>query len=274
LQRRIQRYGWDKAVVYYQEFWQTQLWPAQEWLLKTAAVKPGEKILDIACGTGLLSFPLAAATGETGSVVATDISEKMIAFAQEAAEKKNTRNIRFERMDGEELDFPDDSFDLVICSLGLMYMPFPGKSIAEMFRVLKPGGRMLSLIWGERKECGWAEIFPIVESRVSSEVCPLFFQMGMHGIMELHMKNAGFVESVVKRKNIFLHYDSAEDACGAAFAGGPVAMAYSRFTDEMKKSAQQEYIESISGYRAGNGYDIPGGFVLGIGYKTWNLLPG
>ena len=251
-----------------------QLLPAQEWLLNAAAVKPGEKILDIACGTGMISFPLAKSAGESGSVIATDISEKMIAYAQEAAEKNNIGNISFERMDGEELHFPDDSFDLVICSLGLMYMPFPGKAIAEMFRVLKPGGRILSLVWGERKECGWAEIFPIVESRVSSEVCPMFFQMGTPGIMELHLKNAGFHESVVKRMNILLHYDSAEDACGAAFAGGPVAMAYSRFTDEMKISAQQEYIDSISAYKTGNGYDIPGGFVMCIGYKTWNLLPG
>jgi ubiquinone/menaquinone biosynthesis C-methylase UbiE len=256
LQRRIQRYGWDKAVVYYQEFWQAQLWPAQEWLLNAAAVKPGEKILDIACGTGMISFPLAKSAGESGSVIATDISEKMIAYAQEAAEKNNIGNISFERMDGEELHFPDDSFDLVICSLGLMYMPFPGKAIAEMFRVLKPGGRMLSLVWGERKDCGWAEIFPIVESRVSSEVCPMFFQMGTPGIMELHLKNAGFHESVVKRMNILLHYDSAEDACGAASPVDRWRWPIQVY-DETKTSAQQEYIDSISVYKTGNGCDIP-----------------
>src|SRR4030095_2530903 len=74
LQRRVQRYGWDKASLHYEKFWQDQLRPAQEWLLETARIQPGETIIDIACGTGLITFPLAVATGESGLVLGTDIS--------------------------------------------------------------------------------------------------------------------------------------------------------------------------------------------------------
>ena len=59
LQRRIQRYGWDKAAIYYENSWQQQLKPAQEKLLEMANLQPGERLIDIACGTGLVSFPAA-----------------------------------------------------------------------------------------------------------------------------------------------------------------------------------------------------------------------
>ena len=68
LQRRIQRYGWDKASAAYETFWQKQLKPAQDRLLKMADIQNGEKVLDLACGTGLVSFR-AAATWQRGNGV-------------------------------------------------------------------------------------------------------------------------------------------------------------------------------------------------------------
>jgi len=63
LQRRVQRYGWDKASGYYEAYWQKQLYPAQQKLLQLANIKDGDKIIDIACGTGLVSFPAAELAG-------------------------------------------------------------------------------------------------------------------------------------------------------------------------------------------------------------------
>ena len=74
LQRRVQRYGWDKASAYYESYWQKQLYPAQQKLLELASIKKGDRIIDIACGTGLVSFPAAELAGEEGSVMANDIS--------------------------------------------------------------------------------------------------------------------------------------------------------------------------------------------------------
>src|SRR4051812_27138266 len=122
LQRRIQRYGWDKAALYYENFWQQQLKPAQDKLLEFAKLQPGEKLIDIACGTGLVSFPAAEKLGPNGFVLATDISDEMVKICTETAEEKKISNIQFKRMDAEELDVPYGQYDAALCALGLMYV--------------------------------------------------------------------------------------------------------------------------------------------------------
>src|SRR6476660_6812788 len=224
LQKRVQRYGWDKAALFYETFWQQQLKPAQDLLLEMAAIQPGEKVLDIACGTGLVTFRAAQQTGPTGSVLGTDISDRMIEMATASGKERNISNVSFERMDAEQLDSANETFDVVICALGLMYVPDPVKAIAEMLRVLKKGGRIVAAVWGERSHCGWAEIFEIVDKRVSSEVCPMFFQLGTSNLLEMHFEKVGFNQISSARINTTLDYQSDDDACGAAFEGGPVAL--------------------------------------------------
>ena len=65
LQRRVQRYGWDKAVAHYEAGWRNQLEPAQSLMLELVALRPGERVLDVACGTGLVSFRMIEAVGQT-----------------------------------------------------------------------------------------------------------------------------------------------------------------------------------------------------------------
>jgi ubiquinone/menaquinone biosynthesis C-methylase UbiE len=262
LQRRVQRYGWDKAADHYESFWKSQLAPAQEKLLEMTDLRRGERVLDVACGTGLVTIPASDAVAEEGEVVGTDISAKMVEAVREEAGRLGLENTVFERMGAESLTFPDDSFDAALCSLGLMYVPDPLAALAEMRRVLKAGGRAVSSVWGARSSCGWAEIFPIVDSRVQSEVCPLFFQLGAGDVLEQTYESAGYTKISVERVPTRLHYDSAEDACGAAFAGGPVALAYSRFDDETRDEAHREYLASIEAYRDGDRYAIPGEFVV------------
>lgn len=267
LQRRVQRYGWDKASVNYQNLWQEQLRPAQDMLLDFANIQPGEKIIDIACGTGLVSFRALDATGENGFVLGADISDKMIEIANEAAKQNNKQNIQFERMDAEELKIGNDEYDAAVCALGLMYVPDPVKALKEMHRVLKPGGRCAVAVWGKRSHCGWAEIFEIVDKRVSSEVCPMFFNLGNNDVLMGSMHAAGFLKIHVELINTLLHYDSAEQACAAAFAGGPVALPYFKFSDDVKKEVHAEYIASIEPYKKSNSYFVSGEFVIAIGFK-------
>lgn len=267
LQRRIQRYGWDKASAAYETFWQKQLKPAQDFMLRMADIQHGEKILDLACGTGLVSFRAATATGNEGMVLGTDISDNMIALSTAIGKEKNLSNIKFQRMDAEELLLPDHSFDVVLCALGLMYMPNPLKAMGEIYRVLRPGGRAIAAVWGKIDNCGWAEIFPIVDSRVSSEVCPMFFNLGNQDVLLKTFRTAGFQTIASERLKTVLHYNSAEEACGAAFAGGPVALAYFKFDDSVKEQVHTEYLDSISKHRKGNGYEVPGEFVVAMGFK-------
>lgn len=267
LQKRVQRYGWDKAALFYETFWQRQLRPAQDLLLEMAAIQPGEKVLDIACGTGLVSFRAVQQTGASGIVLGTDISDRMIEMATELSREKNINNISFQRMDAEQLDCDDQSFDVVICALGLMYVPDPSKAISEMHRVLKKGGRMVAAVWGERSHCGWAEIFEIVDKRVSSEVCPMFFQLGTGNLLEMHFQKSGFSQISSRRINTTLNYDSDDAACGAAFEGGPVALAYFKFPENVKQEAREEYIHSIASYLLDKTYHVPGEFVVTSGVR-------
>ncbi len=268
LQRRVQRYGWDKAAVYYEGYWAEQLEPAQTRTLELAELRPGERVLDVACGTGLVTLPAATAVGPEGEVVGTDISQEMVNLVREEAAKLGIGHAAFERMDAEELRFPDGSFDAALCALGLMYVPDPPQAMKEIHRVLRPGGRAVVAVWGARDQCGWADIFPIVDARVQSEVCPLFFQLGTQDALQYTLEASSFAEILTERLSTILRYDAPDDACGAAFAGGPVALAYSRFDDQTREEAHAEYLASIEPYRKGSGYEIPGEFVIARGVKS------
>jgi ubiquinone/menaquinone biosynthesis C-methylase UbiE len=267
LQRRIQRYGWDKASRCYEPLWRQQIAPAQKSLLTAAGLRPGERVLDVACGTGLVTFAAAWAVEPTGAVVGTDLSEEMVNAARREAARRNALHVTFQHMDAEALEFADLSFDAVLSSLGLMYFPDPLCSLKEMRRVVKPGGRIVVAVWGARDRCGWAGIFPVVDARVETEVCPLFFSLGAKDTLRFTLKTADFTSVRTERLSTVLHYNSAEEACEAAFAGGPVALAYSRFDDKTRKEAHADYLASIEPYRDGSTYNIPGEFVIGFGRR-------
>jgi len=89
----------------------------------------------------------------------------------------------------------------------------------------------------------------------------MFFVLGTGEALAQEFGRAGFSAIRTQRLRSSLHYATADDAIDAAFAGGPVALAYSRFDDETRASAHAAYLESISSYRRGDGYEIPGEFV-------------
>ena len=221
LQRRIQRYGWDKASSSYEDYWSRQLAPAQRRLLKMAGLQPGERVLDIACGTGLITFPAALSVGAQGSIVATDISGAMVERGREESARRGLHNVTFHRIDAEAMDFPEHSFDAALCGLGLMYLPEPVNAMRRIRHILKPGGRFAAAVWGRRDRCGWAGIFPVVDSRVQSEVCPMFFQLGTGDNLGTALQIAGFSDIQIHRLAVPLEYPSAEDALGASLRRRP-----------------------------------------------------
>jgi ubiquinone/menaquinone biosynthesis C-methylase UbiE len=267
LQRRVQRYGWDKAATHYEQTWRAQLKPAQDAVVDAAGLGPGATVLDVACGTGLVTFPIATIVGLAGRVVGIDISEQMVAAARSSAIALGISNVEFERMDGESLAFDDGSFDVVTCALGLMYVPDPEKAITEFHRVLKRGSRAAVAVWGQRSKCGWAQLFPIIDARVRSEVCPMFFRLGTGGVLKSAFASAGFRDVTAKRLETRLHYMNGDEAWQAASLGGPVALAYSRFSESDKAEARTEYLASIEPFRSNRGYSVPGEFVVVAGVR-------
>ena len=165
-------------------------------------------------------------------------------------------------MGAEDLVLPDGGFDAALCALGLMYLPEPEAALREMRRVLRPGGRIALAVWGERARCGWASIFPIVDAEVASEVCPLFFGLGRGDALARACARVGFAAVAERRIASTLAYDSGAQACRAAFVGGPVALAWSRFDAATRARVEDAYLTSISPWRRGEGYAVPGEFVV------------
>jgi SAM-dependent methyltransferase len=267
LQRRVQRYGWDRAVDAYAQHWHAVLAGVQAELLAAAVPVPGERVLDVACGTGVVSVAAAHAIGPRGQVVGVDLSGQMVEAAARRAQSQRLRQARFARMDAEALELPDAGFDLALCSLGLMYVPDPGVALRELRRVLRPGGRAALAVWGERARCGWAPLFGIVDAEVQSEVCPLFFGLGQGDALAKACGRAGLRVALQQRVVDTLDYENAEDACDAAFAGGPVALAWAHFDATVRARVRARYVEAIAPWRQGHGYRIPAEFVVVVAVR-------
>jgi ubiquinone/menaquinone biosynthesis C-methylase UbiE len=266
LQRRVQRYGWDAAAAVYESAWREQLKPAHDALLEMAALKPGMRVLEIACGTGLVTMRVASCVTPGGSVFATDIADEMVTEAANRAISNDFHNVETARMGAEDLGVEDATFDAALCALGLMYVPDPIKALSEMRRAVKPGRRVAVAVWGERRNCGWAEIFPIVDSHVNSEVCPLFFSLGIPGTLTAAMTSVGATQIEERRHAVELKFPDQEALLSAQIDGGAVALAAKRFSPETRREVSAAFLESVSKYRRDDGsYAIPGEFVTAIG---------
>jgi SAM-dependent methyltransferase len=261
LQRRVQRYGWDAAADKYESGWAACLNSAHDRLLELSALRPGTSVLEVACGTGLVTLRIAAAVGPRGRVVATDISEVMVAATQRNAAAAGLSNVTTAHMEAEALIFADGSFDVAVCALGLMYVPDPQLALSQMCRVVRSGGQVAATVWGERGKCGWAEIFPIVASVVASEVCPLFFATGVPGALIADAEAAGMSGIVEQRDQVELRWRDERSLVMAMIDGGPVALAAKRFTPEIRSQVESQFLASVAAFRRGDGsYVIPGEF--------------
>ena len=114
-------------------------------LVARLAVKPGMRVLETACGTGIVTERLVAALRGQGTLVATDLNEPM--FAHAARRLGAATRVEWRQADATALPFDDASFDAVVCQFGLMFYPDKARGVREAYRVLKPGGRYLFNVW-------------------------------------------------------------------------------------------------------------------------------
>jgi ubiquinone/menaquinone biosynthesis C-methylase UbiE len=236
-------------------------------MLASASLEPGESALDLACGTGLVTLNAARSVGPRGTVLGTDLSGRMIEIARQRALEQRLSNVTFQRMDAETLDLTDATYDVVLCALGLMYLPDPQRALREWLRVLKPGGRVAIAVWGKRVNCGWSPVFPIVDAEVDTDVCPLFFSLGEPDVLAQACNDTGFENVQQRRIATVLKYADADAACDAAFIGGPVALAWSRFDVQTRARTRARYRHAIEPWRRSEGYRIPGEFVIVAGRR-------
>lgn len=262
VQLRIQRYGWDAAAPFYHDGWEAQLRPAHAHLMRLTDIQTGQHVLEIACGSGLVTTQIAQAVGEGGVVLATDVSQGMLDDLEQRLLPGLRQRVTFERMPAEALAVSNGIFDVAVSALGLMYTTDPGLAVRNMARAVKKGGTVAATVWGERKNCGWAKVFPIVDARVASEVCPLFFGTGAPGTLSRQFREGGIENITEHRHSETLHFASETQLVDAVLLGGPVALAVKRFNEPDRKAVQLEFLESVSAFKHGDGsYHVPGEFV-------------
>jgi SAM-dependent methyltransferase len=115
-------------------------------VIESANPQPGERVLDVACGTGIVARNVAPRVGSQGSVVGLDLSPDMIDVARAAPETDGLA-VEWRACPAERLPFPDGSFDLVLCQFGLMFFTDRHAALSEMHRVLRPDGRAVLSVW-------------------------------------------------------------------------------------------------------------------------------
>ncbi|HEY4956711.1 MAG TPA: class I SAM-dependent methyltransferase, partial [Caldimonas sp.] len=197
-----------------------------------------------------------------GSVVGVDLSGRMVELAQRRGDAAQVTHASFARMDAEQLDLGDANFDVALCALGLMYMAEPLLALNELRRVVRAGGRVVVAVWGERARCGWSSLFPLVDAEVASDVCPRFFRLGRDDALARLCEAARLAVVDEQRIAMTLDYGDADEACQAAFVGGPVALAWSRFDADARARVRAGYVEAISPWQRGRGYRVPSEFVV------------
>jgi SAM-dependent methyltransferase len=124
-------------------------------MLDAAALRPDERVLELACGPGGVGLAAADLVAPGGEAVLSDIAPEMTAIAAERADARNLANVRTAQIDMEKIDLPDSSFDVVLCREGLMLVPDQAAAVREAHRVLVPGGRAVFAVWGPRELNPW-----------------------------------------------------------------------------------------------------------------------
>ena len=141
--------------------------PMTERMLDLTEPRPGERVLELACGAGGLGLAAAALVAPHGHVVLSDVVPEMTEIAARRAEARGLTNVRTRTLDLEQVDEPDDAYDVVVCREGLMFALDPARAAAEVQRVLRPGGRFAVSVWGPRERNPW---LGIVLDAVSSQL--------------------------------------------------------------------------------------------------------
>lgn len=128
--------------------------PITDAMLRLADPRPGERVLDLACGVGNPAFDIATRVGDAGHVVGLDLVEAMVDGARAVAAELGVRNVEFRTIPDETtLGVPDGSFDAATCRAGLQYMPDRAGAMDAVWRALRPGGRFVAMTLGAAERC-------------------------------------------------------------------------------------------------------------------------
>ena len=192
-----------------------QLGAAADWIIAALALRPGQRVLELAGGPGTLSLMAARAVGTDGHVTYSDFAEPMVAAARERLRAEGEPAVECLVIDAEAIDLPDGSVDAVACRMGFMLMADPEAALRETARVLAPGGRVGLAVWGAAEDNPWA----VVPMRaVASELkappppsdAPGMWSLADPGRLRSALERAGLTDVRIEELDESTEFDSPE----------------------------------------------------------------
>jgi len=179
--------------------------PLTRALIDRAGIRKGQIVLDVAGGAGEPSLTIAETVGPEGSVTCTDAVAEMVEAARAEAQKRGVTNVQFRQCVADSLPFGDNSFDVVVSRLGVMFFPDSLAAMREMLRVLKPNGKLAFAVWGKSDLNPFCYLVTRVmdqhgESPAADPDAPNAFRFAEQGTLASVMTQAGAIdveESVV-----------------------------------------------------------------------------
>jgi ubiquinone/menaquinone biosynthesis C-methylase UbiE len=233
-------------------------------MIERSAPRPGERVLELACGPGGLGIAAAERVAPGGQVVLSDVAAGMTAIAAARAGAAGLDNVTTLELDLEHIDQPDGSYDLVLCREGLMFAPDPARAASEIRRVLRPSGRAAIAVWGPRERNPWLGIvLDSVSAQLERPVPPPsvpgpFSLSDADGLARL-LADAGLLDVTVDEVAVPMSVDSFDEwwlrTCALA---GPLANLLASLSEEAALALRARAREAAMPYETPDGLRFPG----------------
>ena len=245
-----------------------------ERMLEAAGLAPGQRVLDVAAGTGDQSVLAAQRVGPNGSVLATDISASMLAAADEAVREAGLDNVTTQVADASALDLAEESFDAAICRFGLMFVPDLHQALVRVRRAVKTGGKFAALVWSTEEKNPYIGLQIRLVREMGRMPSPppslaLTVSLSAPGKLEHALVDAGFVGTSVSPVPVPRVFTSVDDALSAMRSTSPAQGELARaMTDAERSHYWAELERRVTAYVQPDGRCIlPGEALLGVGTK-------
>lgn len=210
-----------------------------------AKIKRGQKVLDIATGTGMVAIAAAQAIGDEGRIQAIDLSENMIEQAEENLQRAGLSNVDFHVMDGEELEFKNNYFDVITCSYGLFFMPDMSAALQTWLRVLKPGGKVIFTSFAPSAFKPLTDVFikNIAEFGVTPPT-PRWLLLAEEELCKTLLTESGFESAQVIQAQLGYHLRSPQDWWEAIQSAGYRGL-YEQLPQEHRADFQTKHLAEV-----------------------------
>lgn len=243
-------------------------------MLAMADVGPGLRVLDVAAGAGDQTIDIARRVGPGGSVLATDLSPVILEFAGEKARRAGCGNVDTQVADGENLNVPDSGFDAVICRLGLMFFPDPGKGLQAMLRALKPGGRACTMVFSgpQRNPCVTILLSTALKHAGLPPPDPYrpggLLSLGKPELMDALFKQAGFSRVATTTLAAPFRLPSAKDYLDFVRASAsPILQIFAGLDVAQREAAWAEIEDKLRAFDVPGGWEGPNELLLTVGQR-------